>query len=56
MSRAHFSVWYNVADKNYEPTTSHAQPKYQLKNGLGKTYLRRKQECLRLPTITQESH
>ena len=55
MSLAHFSVWYNVDDKNYEPT-SHAQPKYELKNDLGKIYLRRKQACLRIPTITQESH
>ena len=32
MSLAHFSVWYNVADKNYEPTSSRAQPRYELKN------------------------
>ena len=56
MSLAHFSVWYNVADKNYEPTSSRAQPRYELKNDLGKIYLRRKQACLRIPTITQESH
>uniref|UniRef100_A0A1X7SHF4 Uncharacterized protein n=1 Tax=Amphimedon queenslandica TaxID=400682 RepID=A0A1X7SHF4_AMPQE len=55
MSLAHFSVWYNVADKNYEPTTSRAQPRYELKNGLRKIYLRRKQACLRLPTITRVS-
>ena len=56
MSLAHFSVWYNVADKNYEPTSSRAQPRYELKNDLGKIYLRRKQACLRILTITQESH
>ena len=56
MSLAHFSVWYNVADKNYEPTPSRAQPRYELKNDLGKIYLRRKQACLRIPTITQESY
>ena len=66
MSLAHFSVWYNVADKNsvwynvadknYEPTSSRAQPRYELKNDLGKIYLRHKQACLRIPTITQESH
>ena len=33
MSLAHFSVWYNVADKNYEPTTS---PRYELKNDISK--------------------
>uniref|UniRef100_A0A1X7TTV6 Uncharacterized protein n=1 Tax=Amphimedon queenslandica TaxID=400682 RepID=A0A1X7TTV6_AMPQE len=55
MSVAHFPVWDNVTDKNYEPTTSGAQPRYQLKNGLGKIYLR-KEACLRLPTITQEPH
>ena len=31
MSLAHFSVWYNVADKNYEATSSSAQPIYELK-------------------------
>ena len=56
MSLAHFSVWYNVADKNYEPASSRAQPRYELKNDLGKIYLRLKQACLRIPTITQESH
>ena len=55
MSLAHFSVWYNVADKNYEPTSC-AQPRYELKNDLGKIYLRRKQACLRISTIIQESH
>ena len=45
MSLAHFSVWYNVADKNYEPTSC-VPPRYELKNDLGKIYLRRKQACL----------
>ena len=38
MSLAHFSVWYNVADK-HEPTSSRAQLRYELKNNLGKIYL-----------------
>ena len=50
------STLFCVADKNYEPTTSRAQPRYELRNGLGRIYLRRKQACLRLSTITQESH
>ena len=39
MSLAHFSVWYNVADKHYEPTSSRAQLRYELKNNLGIIYL-----------------
>ena len=31
MSLVHFSVWYNVVYKNYEPTSSRAQPRYDLK-------------------------
>ena len=56
MSLAHFAVWYNVAKAGEQPSTSRAQPRYQLKNDQGLIYLRRKQACLRVPTVTQESH
>ena len=48
MSLAHFSVRYNVADKYYVPTSSRAQPRYELKNDLGKIYLRRKHNNTRV--------
>ena len=56
MSLAHFAVWYNVAKAGEQPSTSQAQPRYQLKNDQGLIYLRRKQACLQIATVTQESH
>lgn len=49
MSLAHFAVWYNVADLNKQPGV---QPRYKLQNNEGQIYLRCKQACLRVLTVT----
>ena len=46
----------NVAKTGKQPSTSRAQPQYQLKNDQSLIYLRHKQACLQVPTVTQESH
>ena len=40
MSLAHFAKWYNVTKAGEQPSTSRAQPRYQLKNDQGLIYLR----------------
>ena len=60
MSLANFAVWYAVSrtpsTEASLATSSRAQPRYELQNGLGTIYLRRKQACLRVPTFSPESH
>ena len=58
MSLAHFAVWYSISRTSSEasPASSCAQPRYQLQNDMGTIYLRRKQACLRVPTVSPESH
>ena len=57
MSLAHFAVWYTTSKP---PSTlsmsSRAQPRYELQGNSGWIYLRRKQACLRLPTLTPEAN
>ena len=57
MSLAHFAVWYATSKA---PSTlsmsSRAQPRYELQGNSGWIYLRRKQACLRLPTLTPEAN
>ena len=57
MSHAHFAVWY-AASKGPSTfgTSSRAQPRYELQGNSGWIYLRRKQACLRLPTLTPEAN
>ena len=56
MSLAHFAVWYATSKP---PSTfgmsSRAQPRYELQGNSGWIYLRRKQACLRVPTLTHEA-
>ena len=53
MSLSHFAVWYGISKTSVnEATSSRAQPRYQLQNNMGCIYLRRKQACLRVPTVT----
>ena len=60
MSLANFAVWYAVSrtpsTEASLATSSRAQPRYKLQNGMGTIYLRRKQACLRVPTFSPESH
>ena len=57
MSLAHFAVWYATSKA---PSTlsmsSRAQHRYELQGNSGWIYLRRKQACLRLPTLTPEAN
>ena len=51
------SHWYGISKTSVnEATSSRAQPRYQLQNNMGCIYLRRKQACLHVPTVTPESH
>ena len=57
MSLAHFAVWYATSKP---PSTfgmsTRAQPRYKLQGNSGWIYLRRKQACLRVPTLTPEAN
>ena len=52
MSLAHFAVWYATS----KPPSTRAQPRYELQGNSGWIYLRRKQACLRVPTLTLEAN
>ena len=48
-----FAVWYATSKPpSTFGTSSRAQPRYELQGNSGWIYLRRKQACLRLPTLT----